>query len=46
MLNIEYFKLKHRSKVPCQTGSALNRHADTRLYDSVCTKNMGKGFHN
>ena len=42
MLNIEYFKLKHRAKVPCQTGSAINRHANTRLYDFACTKNIEK----
>ena len=46
MLNIEYFKLKHRAKVSRLTGSASNRNANTRLYDSDCTKNMGKWFHN
>jgi len=43
MLNIEYFKLKHGAKVCCQTGNALNWNANARLYDSACTKTMGKG---
>jgi len=46
MLNIEYFKLKHGAKVSCQTGSALNRHENTLLYGSRCTKNMWKGLNN
>ena len=33
MLNIEYIKLKHRAKLSCQTGSASNRNANTRLYE-------------
>ena len=45
MLNIEYLNSEHRAKVPCQTGNALHRHANTRFYDSVCTKNIGNGFH-
>ena len=46
MLNREYLKLKYQAKVPWPTGSASNRNANTRLYDSACTKNMGKWFHN
>ena len=37
-LNIEHFKHKHEAKVPCLTGYALNCNANTRLYDSTCTK--------
>jgi len=37
---------QHRAKLSSQTGSALNRNANTRLNESACTKNMGKGFHN
>ena len=43
MLNIDYFKLKHLEKVSWLTGSASNRNANTRVYDSTCTKNMGNG---
>jgi len=34
ILNVEYFNLKHRSKVSCQTGSA-----STLLYDPHAFKN-------
>jgi len=43
MLSIEYFKLKHRAKLSCQTGSASNRDANTRLSDSACIKIWGNG---
>ena len=43
MLSIKYFKLKHRAKLSCQTGSASNRNANTHLYDSACTKIWGNG---
>ena len=46
MLNIDYFKLKHLAKVSWLTGSASNGNANTRVYDSTCTKNMGKWFQN
>jgi len=46
MLNIDYFKLKHRAKMSWLTGSASNRNVNTRLYDFTYTKNMGKWFLN
>jgi len=38
MLNIDYLKLNYLAKVSWLTGSASNRNANTRMYDSTCTK--------
>jgi len=41
MLNIDYFKLKRRAKLPCQTGSAHVASAKTQLNRSnLCVSSL------